>query len=473
MSVAPPRPAAKARAATPIAVVIAAMAVIEALSGITQGYLNPILPALGPELKISDTTINGLWVISSVAFAVMTPVISRLGDSLGCRLILRITAAMVAVGAIMMALWPTLVTITVGVVLLTFVVGFIPLMMGILRATDAAATRSGVGAMIGTLMITVGIGGLLAGVVGAERPTLGFWVAVPFAVLALIASFILPKGLEGTREPIAALPLALCTLGLVGFVTALSMGGAWGWTSPLTLGTGLGGIALLAAWWRLDIRKGVTQFIDLRMLAVPRVRTITIVTFLFGFASISYMGTNGIFLHADAATTSYGFGMSPLVIAIVLAATSALGFVSSIALPPYMRRVGERAALVTAAALLALGFLLMAVFHSTAVGYIAGFGVFYFGLGAYQAATRTLSVEGVPVAETATAAGVNELALSVGVAIGAAVVQLIATASVSADGHIGLGGIYGIWVTLLGAAVLAGFVALKYPRKSAHLEASA
>lgn len=453
--------------------VIVAMALIESLSGITQGYINPILPALGPELKIDDPTINGLFLISSVAFAVMTPVISRLGDSMGCRLILRITAAIVSAGVLLMALWPTLATVTIGIVLLTCVVGFIPLMMGILRATDAAATRSGVGAMIATLMITVGVGGLLAGIVGAQRPTLGFWVAVPFAVIALVASFVLPKGLEGTREPLAALPLALCTLGLIGFVTALSMGGDWGWGSPLTLGTGIGGLALLALWWRLDMRKNVTQFIDLRMLRIPRVRIITIVTFLFGFASISYFGTNGIFLHADAAATSYGFEMNPLQIAIVLAATSVLAFFSSLALPAYMRLVGERAALFTAAAFLALGFALMAALHGTLAGYITGFSVFYVGIGMYQAATRTLSVEGVPVAETATAAGLNELALSVGIAIGAAAIKLISTAFVSADGHIAVGGIVTIWVTLITAAVLAGAVAFAYPRTIAAQEASA
>jgi hypothetical protein len=36
-----------------------------------------------------------------------------------------------------------------------------------------------------------------------------------------------------------------------------------------------------------------------------------------------------------------------------------------------------------------------------------------------------------------------------------------------------LGGIIGIWLTLLVAALLAGIIALKYPRKTAPLEATA
>ena len=43
---APPATAAITRRT--ITGMIVAMAVIESLSGVTQGYLNPILPALGP-----------------------------------------------------------------------------------------------------------------------------------------------------------------------------------------------------------------------------------------------------------------------------------------------------------------------------------------------------------------------------------------------------------------------------------------
>jgi MFS family permease len=164
---------------------IVTMAVVESLSSVTQGYLNPILPALGPVFTIDDPTINGIFLISNLSFAVITPIISRLGDSYGYRLVLRWSTAVVTLGVFMMALWPSLWTVTAGVVMLTCVVGFIPLMMGILRVTSSAHTRSGVSVMIGVLMITVGGGGLLAGIIGANDPTLGLWVAVPFAVAAL------------------------------------------------------------------------------------------------------------------------------------------------------------------------------------------------------------------------------------------------------------------------------------------------
>lgn len=461
----PPATAALTRRS--ITGMIVAMALIESLSGVTQGYLNPILPALGPAFSIDDPTINGLFLISNLGFAVLTPIISRLGDSYGYRLVLRWSTGTVVLGVLMMALAPSLWTVTVGVVLITCVVGFIPLMMGILRVSSPAHTRTGVSVMIGLLMITVGIGGLLAGVVGINNPTLGFWVAVPFSLVALVCSFLLPDAGTPTREGLAVAPLLACSAGLISFVLALSMGPDWGWLDGRTLASGLLGVALLAGWVMLDRRGTRTgkSFIDLRLLAIPRVRVVSLATFFFGFASISYFGTNGIFLHANAAVTGYGFGFGPLAIAIMLALASILSLFSSLATTPALRVLGERGTLVFAALLLAGGFLVMVVAHGSFAGYCVGFALFNLSLGMYQAGTRALSVEGVPVDETSTAAGLNELALSVGIAVGAAVVRLL-SASFAEAGHISAGGLTAIWGTLAAAALIAAAASACYPKRN-------
>jgi len=446
---------------------ILAMALVESLSGVTQGYLNPILPALGPVFAIDDPTINGIFLISNVSFAVLTPIISRLGDSYGYRLVLRCSAAVVALGAFMMAFWPSLWTVTAGVVLLTCVVGFIPLMMGILRVSSPAHTRTGVSVMIGVLMITFGAGGLLAGIIGAAQPTLGLWVAVPFAAAALLASFLLPDAGTPTREGLAIVPLISCSLGLIGFVVALSMGPEWGWLDARTLLAGLLGLGLLAVWARIDSREpaaGATRrFMDLRMLAKPRIRTVSLATFFFGFASISYFGTNGIFLHAHPEKAGYGFALSSFNIAIILALGSVLSFVSSLLTARVLRSFGERATLVSAGVLLAGGFAVMAFAHGSLAGYCAGFALFNLSLGMYQAGTRALSVEGVPLEETSTAAGLNELALSVGIAVGAAVVKLISS-STADGGRISEGGLFAIWGALAVAALIASAASARYPK---------
>ncbi|MDJ0358250.1 hypothetical protein [Paenarthrobacter sp. PH39-S1] len=298
--------------------------------------------------------------------------------------------------------------------------------------------------------------------IGAHDPTRGFWVGVPFALIAWVATFFLPDAGTPTRQPLAIRPMLCCSLGLIGFVTALSMGPDWGWLDMRTLSAGLLGLALLALWARLDSASD-KQFINLRLLSVPRIRTISLATFLFGFASISYFGTNGIFLHSDPSSAGYGFNLSPLAIAVVLALGSVLSLASSLLTSRALSVLGERTTLLLAGLILAGAFAVMAVGHRSFFWYCTGFALFNVGLGIYQAATRALSVEGVALAETSTAAGLNELALSIGIAVGAAVVKLLS--STFADGrHISLAGLIAIWAALALAAVAAGAVSRRYVR---------
>ncbi|MEZ2391856.1 MFS transporter [bacterium RCC_150] len=175
-------------------------------------------------------------------------------------------------------------------------------------------------------------------------------------------------------------------------------------------------------------------------------------------------------MHANPEETGYGFAMSPLMIAIVLAAASVLSLLSSLLTARALAFFGERATLVFAGVLLAGGFLVMAVAHGSLAGYCTGFAIFNLSLGMYQAGTRALSVEGVPLEETSTAAGLNELALSVGIAVGAAVVKLISS-SFEQSGHISEGGLQSIWIALAGASLLATVASARYPKRQQAVHA--
>ncbi|MFF1919285.1 MFS transporter [Streptomyces sp. NPDC058221] len=460
-----PRADARLPISRSIGTVIVAMALIEALSGITQGYINPLLPALGPVLSINDATINGIFLLSQLGFAVLTPIISKLGDSWGYRPVLRANIVLVTVGVVLMAVYPRLWTVMTGVVLLSSVVGFIPLMLGIVRSAGPRHTRTGVSAMIAVLMATVGLGGLLAGLVGRHTPTHGFWVAVPFAVLALVLVRLVPDVGAGTHEPIAVVPLLACSLGLIGSVTAISMGSDWGWTDPRTVASGVGGILLLAVWARWDSTRQRT-FVDLSMFKLPQVRVVSGATFFFGFASISYISTNALFLFSHSEEAGYGFGLSSLQIASLFLVVSATSFAASLLTTRLMRRAGERPTLAGSGLVLCAAFATMALLHRSLPGYCAGLALFGIGLGLYQACTRALSVEGVSAGLTATAAGINELALSIGIAVGAAVVKLLSSAFLS-DGHITSRGLVAIWATLAAGALVASLIGLRYARPTA------
>lgn len=440
---------------------IALMGVIELLSGATQGYINPLLPALGPVFTITDPTISGMFVVSNLAFAVFTPVISRMGDIYGNRMLLRVTTAIVALGVLLMAVLPTMVTMFVGVALLACVVGFIPMMTGILRFYSPKHTRLGVSLMVGSLFLSLGLGALIAGIIGENNPLRGFWVAVPVAAVALAGTFLLPRGGKPTKERLRWPIVGACSLGLIGIVTATSMGPTWGWVSAPTLLVAAGGVVFLAVWIWHDARSE-RPFVPLKMFRVPQLRIVSIVTLLLGF-TLGYLGTNNIYLSVQHSQAGYGFGFSPAALAIVFFSVTFIGFLASMAVSPLLNRLGERATLVVSSLVIASCFVLLLAGSASEPVTLVGLALFGVGLGLFESATRALCVESVPKDETSTASGINELALSIGIALGAAVVTMIARASTSGT-IIPLHGFQTMWTVMLVVALISGAVALLYRR---------
>ncbi|MEV8567478.1 MFS transporter [Streptomyces sp. NPDC051322] len=434
------------------------MAVVVLFSGIVQGYLTPLLPELGLRLHIGSVGQNNIYLLSQLAFAVMTPLLSRLGDLYGHRRLLRVALGMVAGGSLLMAGWPSAATLAVGVVLQGALVGFFPLLVGILRSNAPERNRTGISLLVGVLLISIGVGGLVAGVLSERHAAAGLWVAVPVAVLAVVAGLLLPDSdaARGGRFHFGA--AALLTAGLVALVLVLAQGSAWGWASPLTLGTGAGAVVVLAAW--VVVERGSTHpLVSVRMLSNRPLAVVSGYTFCAAFATIGFLGANALFLGASPSQAGYGMGMGPQTIATVSLAMVIAGFVGSTLTPRLARRVDDRAVLALGGVLIALGFLGLILFHDTLAEYLAAVLVVGLATGLFESITRTLAAEIVEEHETALAVGLNELALSLGAAIGAAVIgAFFAAHEVRGTAYIGISGYLWSWgacacVGVLGAAL--------------------
>lgn len=442
---------------------LGAMAVVVVFSGVVQGYLTPLLPELGQRLGIGGVAQNNLYLLSQCAFAVLTPLLSRLGDLYGHRRLLRVALTMVAAGSLLMALWPTVVTLAVGMVLQGAVVGFFPLLAGILRSRAPERGRTGMSLLVGALLIAIGVGGLVAGALSERHAEAGLWAAVPVAGLALAAGLVLPDsdGEFGGRFHYGA--AALLTIGLVALVLLLAQGGTWGWGSARSLGTGALAVAVFVAWVTVE-RSAAHPLVSVRMLSDRRLAAVSAHTFCAAFGCIGFLGANALFLGADPDAVGYGMGLGPQSIATVSLAMVVLGFLGSTATPRLARRIGDRAVLVTGGALIGLGFLAMILFHATLPQYVAATLVVGLATGVFESITRTLSAEIVPERQTALAVGINELALSLGAAIGAAVIGALFSAHQigGGGGHIALSGYVWAWGTCAAVAIIGGALALLY-----------
>lgn len=406
---------------------LVAMAAIVLFSGIVQGYLTPLLPALGARLHIDGVGQNGIYLLAQAAFAVLTPLLSRLGDLYGHRRLLLAALATVVAGTLLMAARPTQATLAVGVVLQGCVVGFLPLMAGILRHRAPERNRSGIALLVGVLLVAIGLGGLVAGVLSEDRAETGLWTAVPVGLLALCAGLLLPDSgpARGGRFHFGS--AALLTVGLAAVVLVLAQGGSWGWAAPVTLGAAAAGLAALAGWAYVEGR-AQQPLVSLRLLAGRRLAVVSGCTFCVSFGTIGFLGANATFLGASPRGTGYGMGLGPEAIAAIALAVVAAGFVGSTLTPRLARRVGDRTVLVAAGGLASVGFGAMVALHHTLGEYLACALAVGLATGLFESITRTLSSEVVPEDQTALAVGINELSLSLGAAIGAAVIGALLAA---------------------------------------------
>jgi EmrB/QacA subfamily drug resistance transporter len=121
----------------------------------------------------------------------------------------------------------------------------------------------GIWAAVSAIALAVGplVGGAAVELVSWR---LIFWLAVPIAALALaMMAVAAPESRDETAGQRIDVPgFVTITLGLTAVVLALVQGKQWGWDSAATLGVLTGGLALLAAFWRVEhrVREPIVDF---------------------------------------------------------------------------------------------------------------------------------------------------------------------------------------------------------------------
>ncbi|MEO8506387.1 MAG: MFS transporter [Betaproteobacteria bacterium] len=413
--------------------VIAACAISMLIVQMDWYALNLAIPAIGIAFNVPSTDLQ--WVVSGYMLSIGALMVTagRLADIFGRRLVIVIGLAIFGVVSFICGTAPGEVYLIVARVVHGIGAALIfPVSIAVVSSTFTGARQArAIGVVLGFAAIGTALGPFVGGTFSEYLDWRGvFFINIPFCAVAI---FLLLRYVKETRDANADrhidLPGMLAiTGGLVGISLAFDRGGAWGWMSPSTLGMGGGGIALLALFVLIESRVRA-PLVDLSLF---RNRAFDAVV-LAGSLS------NVVFCFVAVFSALYlqeARGMSPFNSGLVFLALSAGAGSASY----FSGRLAER---FPADRLMAIGMLISAVgivgltsveslwlyaplFMLTGVG---------LGLGWALASVATQAV--VPAELAGAASGITLTALvmlgAVGVAIGAAVLELLA-GSASAAG---------------------------------------
>ncbi|MFF2773916.1 MFS transporter [Streptomyces sp. NPDC058052] len=454
---------------TPAAAVLASVILVELSSGITQGFLSPVLRSLTDTLKVSAADLNWISIANLLASVAFTPVLSRMGDLHGHRRVLRWNLAVVLLGSLLVGVARDFPTLLAGQILQGAFAGFFPLLVGILRnrSAGAAESRRGISVMVAALVGGLALGLVASGLVArsVDSPTAALWVPAVATSLALAFSWrFLPESDHRPGGPIDWAGGILLCVGLLAVMLGLGLGGTpgWEWDSARTLACLIGGAAVTAAWIAVELRTD-EPMIDVRMFRHRNVAVVSLTTLTFTFCMLGLQVANPVFLGTATAQDGYGPGLDPFAIALAMLPNLLALALAALVAPAVARAASDRLTLVIGSLLMAVGYVLSAAFHTHLAAFLAGTAVAGLGTGLMQHSTRTLAVESVPHDRTAVGSGINELLINVGGSLGAAVVLTVFAGHTPAGRPLPTLGAYTTsWTLCAAVSVVGAALALLY-----------
>lgn len=449
--------------------IVAALAFTGLVASFMMTLVTPLLPELPHLLGVSQA--DAMWVVTAtlLAAAVATPIGGRLGDLYGKRRIMLVLLGSLILGSVIAAFSSTLIPLVIGRAMQGAGLGVIALGISILRDV---LHRDRLGKAIALVSATLGIGGAVGLPVSALISQfldwhMLFWVSGTLGAIGFILVFTLvPVSTlrsTGTFDYIGALGFAV---GLVGILLSVSKGAMWGWTSPLTLGIGIGGIVVLALWILFELRIE-SPLIDIRVAMRRSVLLTNLASVTVGFAFFATAVALPLLLESPT-DTGVGFGQNMLIASLCLMPSGLVMWALASTAARVTDRRGARTSLLIGIAVITIGYalaigLMTEVWHTVLVATLVGFGV-----GFAYAAMPTLIMAAVPASETAASNGLNSVMRTLGSTSASAVIGVILSVNVVTVNGVTTPSTFGFQLTFAlcaGAALIGLVLTLMLPRR--------
>ena len=396
--------------------------------------LNLAIPAIARHFNVAATDLQ--WVVSGYMLSIGALMVTagRLADIFGRRLVIVIGLAIFGVVSFICGTAPDEWYLIIARVVHGVGAALIfPVSIAVVSSTFSGPRQArAIGVVLGTSAIGQALGPFIGGTFSEYLSWRDvFFINIPFCIAAiyLMLRFVKESRDESADRHIDIPGMLAITGGLVCISLAFDRGQAWGWTSFATVGTLVGGVALLALFVAIEGR-----------VKSPLVSLTLFRNRAFDAVVIAGSLSNVVFCFVAVFSAMYlqsARGMSPFNSGLVFLALSAGAGTASF----YSGRLADR---FPADRLMAIGMLISAagIVGLTSVTslwlYTPLFLVTGVGLGLGWALSNVATQAVVPPEYVGAASGVTLTALvmlgAVGVAIGAAVLELIAGSPEAAAG---------------------------------------
>ncbi|MFD4599781.1 MFS transporter [Streptomyces sp. NPDC058464] len=444
----------------------AAIAVLVLLTEQTALGLSLIAPALGQlATKYHTTQIAWMITIFMLAGAVLTPLLGKIGDRVGKKRVLVITALVGTAGSVICALASNYGTVLMGRALMGSAAAFLPLTYSLVRDVFPEKYRNlSIGiATNGAGVVTI-LGPFLAGfLIDQIAPEAVFWFMAALSLAGAVGTIlIVPESETRNRSAFDVPGIISLAVGLLALMYGITNLTAWGVLSARSLTFVGGGLVVLVAWWMWELR-AAEPFIDPRLLSSRPMWTV-----ILGYSLIcsgmvvatSYLPT--MLQTPRSLGGDYGFGLDATGVAVYCIlggiATVAVGVGVGVA----SRRYGFRPFLLLSGVFIIAASLVLAFLHTESWMPILGFGLVGVASMSYVAGAG-LMMQLTPEKSRGVSAGM--LAAIQGV-IGSTVLQvagLVLSNHVRATPGAGPGPlVYSTsgWVLTFGVGAVAGLIGL-------------
>ncbi|HYH51688.1 MAG TPA: DHA2 family efflux MFS transporter permease subunit [Acidimicrobiia bacterium] len=243
-----------------------------------------------------------------------------------------------------------------------------------------------------------------------------FLVNVPLVVAALVGGrFLVPTSQDPNAERLDPIGAALSIVGLSGMLYGIIEGPTHGWTAPATLGSLLGGLAVLLVFGFWELRTA-HPMLDLRFFKNPTFSSAAAAINLVFFAMFGtfFLLTQHLQLVLGYSALEAGVRMLPMPFTMMVAAPSSAKFVE---------KFGNRKVVSTGLLILGLGLLLLAQSDVDTPYWhlVLSIVTMAVGMGLSMAPSTTGIMASLPLRKAGVGSAVNDTTRELGGALGVAV----------------------------------------------------